>query len=130
MSHSRLICSSLVFLALLPAGAAEIKIGPSDNGKPQTVDKGDVLVVELPTNPTTGFMWIKSGTTMPMLRITGPADFKPAPDAEGKVGAGGTEIFKFDALEAGQTEVTLLYRRPWEAEVPPAQTFVLPVTVK
>ena len=130
MSHSRLICSSLLFLALLPAGAAEIKVGPDANGKPQTLDKGDVLVVELPANPSTGFMWTNTGTTLPVLTVAGPAEFKPDPAAEGMVGVGGTAIFKFDALESGRAEVTLLYRRSWEAEVPPVMTFVLPVTVK
>ena len=30
------------------------------------------------------------------------------------VGAGGIELFRFKALEAGETEITLTYEQPWE----------------
>jgi predicted secreted protein len=33
---------------------------------------------------------------------------------EDVVGAGGIEYFRFRTLEAGETEITLVYKQPWE----------------
>ncbi|GAG68857.1 unnamed protein product, partial [marine sediment metagenome] len=38
---------------------------------------------------------------------------------QGVVGAGGIELFRFRVLvEMGQTEITLVYKRPWEEPSP------------
>jgi len=48
---------------------------------------------------------------------------------QGVVGAGGTELFRFKALEWGQTEITLVYKRPWEEPSPQDVTKVFTVNV-
>jgi inhibitor of cysteine peptidase len=35
---------------------------------------------------------------------------------QGAVGAGGVEYFRFKTLKAGKTEITMVYKRPWEEE--------------
>jgi inhibitor of cysteine peptidase len=40
--------------------------------------------------------------------------YEPDKKAPGLVGAGGTQYFRFKALKAGRTEITLTYKRPWE----------------
>ncbi len=43
--------------------------------------------------------------------------YKSGKEAEqGKVGAGGIELFRFKALKTGETEITLVYKRLWEEE--------------
>jgi len=37
---------------------------------------------------------------------------------------------RFEAASAGRTELELAYRRPWEKNVPPIETFKLTVVVK
>ena len=44
------------------------------------------------------------------------------------VGQGGKEYWQFKALQAGSTELQLVYARPWES-VQPAQVFNLKVVV-
>ena len=60
-------------------------------------------------NPTTGYEWQAS---------VDPNYVEPearAFEAEGKtIGAGGREVFRFRALQAGETEIAFEYRRAWE----------------
>jgi inhibitor of cysteine peptidase len=49
---------------------------------------------------------------------------------EGVVGAGGVEYFRFKALKAGETEITLTYQRPWEEPTSQDLTKVFTVDVK
>ena len=44
---------------------------------------------------------------------------------EGVVGAGGIEYFRFKALKTGQTEITLVYQRPWEEEILEQKVFTV-----
>ena len=46
------------------------------------------------------------------------------------VGAGGVEFFRFKALKSGQTEITMVYRRPWEEPSPQDVTKVFVVKIK
>jgi predicted secreted protein len=46
------------------------------------------------------------------------------------VGAGGVEVFRFEAAGSGQTDLTLVYHRPWEKGVDPLETFAVQITVR
>jgi predicted secreted protein len=82
------------------------------------------LVLSLASNPSTGFSWKISAIDSTILKQAGEPTFKSAPDAAGKAGAGGTQIWTFDVKAAGSTPLALEYRRSWESDsVPAAQTF-------
>ena len=49
---------------------------------------------------------------------------------ENLVGAPGVEIYRFEATEAGETSLILVYQRPWEEDVEPLETFTIQVVVK
>ena len=47
--------------------------------------------------------------------VNGESEYEPGEGAQqGLVGAGGVEHFRFKALKAGETEITLVYKQPWE----------------
>ncbi|MDY6892887.1 MAG: protease inhibitor I42 family protein, partial [Chloroflexota bacterium] len=46
------------------------------------------------------------------------------------VGAGGQEVWTFEAVGAGETTISLEYVRPWEEGVPAVDTFQLTVVVE
>lgn len=62
-----------------------------------------------------------------ILRHVGEPGFEPSGNA---VGSGGNVTFRFEAVGAGQTELKLIHHRPFEVDVPPAQTFQVTLMIK
>jgi predicted secreted protein len=62
-----------------------------------------------------------------ILRQVGEPEFNA--DSE-MLGAPGTLTLRFEAVEAGQMDLRLVYHRPWETGVEPLETFTVQVTVK
>ncbi|MFC1847467.1 protease inhibitor I42 family protein [Chloroflexota bacterium] len=73
------------------------------------------FVIALDSNPTTGYGWEESYDDS-VLNLVDDR-YEPDEKAAGLVGAGGTQYFQFEALKAGQTEITLVYKRHWETEI-------------
>ena len=106
-----------------------------DNGRNIDVPAGNLLVLVLPANPSTGYGWQLDGASATMLNAAQP-EFQiedggqtSAALAGGSlvVGAPQIETLRFSALRAGQTALRLAYRRPWEQSTP-TQTFNIMVT--
>ena len=98
-------------LALAVAGcsSASSSLSEDDDGTEVTVKVGEKLVVELPSNPTTGFAWTVADDG-PLAQV-GEAEY--ASDAKpGVVGAGGTETFTFEAKEAGSGALVVMFMGP------------------
>ena len=43
------------------------------------------------------------------------------------LGAGGTELFRFEALKKGEVEIKMVYQRPWEEEILQQKVFTVEV---
>lgn len=112
----------------LSAGTVDtITVGPAANGSQRRLQRGDVLVVRLPSNPSTGYSWkVRSGTRL-VLAVAGRT-YVPPKDGQ-RLGAPGTAILRLRAVAAGKTVLRLAYARSWEKGVAPARTFTLRVTV-
>ena len=109
-------------------GQQEVKASIGDDGREMQLKKGQTLVVTLEANPTTGYSWeVAEPLDEQVLRQAGEPEFKPESDL---AGAGGVRILRFEAVNAGQTALKLVYHRPWEKEVEPAETFSVEVTVR
>ena len=98
-----------------------------DNGEEIALQKGQVLVISLTGNPSTGYSWEMADSEEAILRQVGEPEFKAESDL---MGAPGTITLRFEAAEAGQMDLTLVYQRPWETDVEPLDTFTVQVTVK
>lgn len=79
------------------------------------------FVVALDSNPTTGYNWEESHDAT-MLGLVNER-YSPDEKAPGLVGAGGTQYFRFKALEAGRTQITVTYKRSWETETAKQKIF-------
>ncbi len=86
----------------------------------------------LPSNPTTGFRWeLRNPAANGLLQAPWARRSTATPKkTAGLVGSGGESTWRFRVTAAGEDKLELAYRRPWEAEVAPAQTFVCPIAVK
>ena len=92
------------------------------------VSAGEVLVVDLCSNTTTGFSWeparIEDGSVLQQLS----EEFK-APDSKA-VGAAGRNVWRFKALSKGTSTVSLAYSRPWGGGEKGLWTLTLTILVR
>jgi len=122
----RLLLLVVLAAILLVAGCVgEVKTY-SDSG--QTISSGvnREFVIALGSNPTTGYSWQESydEAVLELVEKT----YEPGEKAkQGAVGAGGVEYFRFKALKSGKTEITLVYKRPWEEETIDQKVFTVAV---
>jgi inhibitor of cysteine peptidase len=123
-----LICLGLALLigGCSPAGR-EVSVDVNNNGSTVQLNEGDILVVTLESNPTTGYDWHIAEIDPALLSQQGEAEFKPQSEL---MGAGGIETFRFKALAAGEGELRLTYNRIWEEGVEPVEVFSITVSVK
>ena len=89
--------------------------------------KGQILTIKLEANPTTGYSWELVESEGAILEQVGEPDFEADSDL---LGAPGTQTLRFEAVEAGQMELRLVYRPAWEEGVEPVETFTVQVTVQ
>jgi len=120
-------------LALLAGCAGQSKpvvtLEDARDCKPLKLHEGQELVLILPSNPTTGFRWEMRNAANGLLQSLGPEVYSNPEDA-GLVGSAGESTWRFRVTGSGEDKLELAYRRPWEQEVAPAQTFVCPIAVR
>ena len=90
--------------------------------------KGQVLIIELEANATTGYIWnlssqLEEGS---MLRQLGK--YRYIHKAR-MIGAGGIQRYKFEAVKKGKQKLIFEYIRPWEKDSEPAKKYVVKVIV-
>jgi len=115
------------------AGTQPAAVAIDKNAAGSTVElrPGQRLAVTLPGNPTTGFAWeMVPGDTGSILASQGRVQFTAtSPGASTKLGAGGTYRFDFVAVGTGSASLKFIYRRSFEKDVTPAESFEVTVTV-
>lgn len=105
----------------------------SYDGQEIEVPAGHLLVITLESNPTTGFRWELSEPVDEGILALIQSEYKPGERAKQNPpipGAGGTEVWTFEALTAGEATVSLAYSRPWEGDEKALRTLNLTVFVK
>ncbi len=87
--------------------------------RPMRVKLGRQFKLELDSNATTGYQWQLAQSLA--SRKVRQVDHKYITPKNGKIGAGGTEVWTFKAIGKGRTEIVFKYVRPWEKKVPPIE---------
>ena len=83
---------------------------------------GQVLAIELDSNASTGYGWEIVEDGSPQLEPAPvPASALPQETTPPMLGASGKSHWRFKAVQAGDTQLRLVYRRAWEKEVAPAR---------
>ena len=102
-------------------------IDETDNGQRVTLRQGEYLMVALSGNATTGFAWeVEAEPNGGILREMEGLGYRPSSTL---LGAGGTFFFRYEAVAAGQGDLSFVYHRPWET-APPENTFTVLVVVR
>jgi len=107
----KLLILMLAAASLLVAGCIGVAETYTDPGQEVSIGVNQEFIIAIGSNPTTGYSWQENHdqTMLELLEKSYKEEAK-----EGVVGAGGIEYFRFKALKAGQTEITLTYEQPWE----------------
>lgn len=121
------VLSLVVSLAAIGCGGGTKTYTQSDTNI--TASAGDQFVIQLESNPTTGFQWGISGSLNPTVVKKIGSKYVPGKNARTQVGAGGVENWTFHGMAKGTTKIVMTYARPFEKGTAPAQTVTFNVTV-
>ena len=106
-----------------PDEPVEIHISSGDANKEIKAKVGEIIVIEIEGNATTGYRWDETpGRSDSVLESQGH-EYKTRELPVGMVGYGDKAFFRYLVKAPGKTEIVLNYTRPWEKDVAPAQTF-------
>jgi inhibitor of cysteine peptidase len=106
--HYSLVLLVLSIVLVGGATAAKFSFGETDNEKTVSAFPGDIIVLSLPENPSTGFRW--------MMETSGcifTLSSSYTPSGTGRIGAGGTRVWRFMVNGTGSGEISAVYRQPW-----------------
>lgn len=94
-------------------GSKEVENNEAISGVPEltVTEVGKTFIFSLESNPTTGYSW-QAEFDLEYLELINK-EFVIDSKA---IGAPGVEKYEFLALKQGQTEVTMIYKRPWESD--------------
>ncbi len=116
MKKLLLLAMSVLVAAILAFGCAPAKVetyGESAQAVQSRVSSE--FIISLESNPTTGYSWQESHDDS-MVKLVEKKLEPGAGAKQGLAGAGGVENFRFKAVMAGKTQITLTYKRPWEQQ--------------
>ena len=91
------------------------------------LEVGDKIKLELCSNQTTGFNWDYEFTAENIVKEVSHDYEEPG---ESVVGAPGVELWTFEAIEKGTTEIKMEYSQPWEGGTKTEWTYTVKVTVE
>ena len=113
-----------------PAPSEDLAVGLAlkDDGRTVQLAPGQVVMVSLKANHTTGYQWVLADSAHAVLAREGDPTYDV--DSTGAVGAGGFETWRFRAVQAGTGTIALQYRRLWEPRKPPETTVRYTVEVR
>ncbi len=110
------------------AANRQVDVDENSDGMEYNTVVGQSFVLALPSNPSTGFKWDYSKPYDSSILLLLDSYYNPSNSNPQVVGGGGTDYWRFRALRAGTTEVSMVYSRPWES-VQPLERFTIRVEV-
>jgi predicted secreted protein len=108
------LLAGLALTAAACGGEESLDLSAADSGAALDVPEGTELVLTLDSNHTTGYEWNLVEEPDPgVLELRSTAYEEPE---EPIPGAGGQEVWRFEAVGKGTTSFELGYFQPWEPE--------------
>jgi inhibitor of cysteine peptidase len=98
-----------------------LQFNESSNGSEIELNIGEKFEIILPENPSTGFRWNLVSNGEPACKLLDNS-FVPS---SGSPGSSGNHSWQFQAVQEGLGKIELVYRRSWEQNKRPAQSFTL-----
>ena len=123
----KLLILSFIFLITKCDSTLKItSLNKEHNGKQIQISQNQKITITLDSNPTTGYIWTNTDSSIKIIRQIKKTKFKASSK---KMGAGGKQSFIFEAKDIGDTELKLIYHRPWEKNIAPIDTFIVNIKI-
>jgi inhibitor of cysteine peptidase len=116
---------SLLFFVCFVVGLS-LQVASAIEGKNISVNVGNTFLLELPSNPTTGFDWHFDNLDEKTFQIISSGYTPVAPQL---CGSGGKDYWTIKALKPGNYKIKLLYYRTWEGKRKAAQEAIFNIKV-
>lgn len=110
-----------------PEPPQSITLTSADKSKTFRVSVGAAIDVTLTANPSTGYIWEIANVNSAVMKLTADPTFRPdrpVPGSPGKM------TFHFQAISKGESNLKLIYHRPFETTQPPLDTFEATIVVE
>jgi|SRR5215208_3595684 len=107
-------------------GVAELTLTQADNGKSVEAYQGDVVLIRLPENPTTGYRWAIAAIDEEIME---PSSSYFTLSSDARIGGGGERIFTFVTKSSGTTHLELKLWREWEGDSSVIQRYELTIHI-
>lgn len=117
---------SMCFFSCDSGQGKTVKLTNADNGRSIELNIDDELIVRLRGNPTTGYNWYIASEVENVLIIISEREFFPDSDL---IGSGGVVEFRFVAINRGQVKLTFEYKREFENNQEPIESYYNIITV-
>jgi inhibitor of cysteine peptidase len=116
-----------LYMVVRDDGQAPMTLTHADQGHSFTVQQGDEVVVRIASNATTGYEWAVAQIDSNVLTYQGSEYEAPSTNV---VGAGGTQVLRFEATGTGTSPLALKYWRPWEGDASVVERYDVTITVQ
>jgi len=120
--YRSVITGCLALLAVLGLAGCSLfttTVDVSDNGSVQQLKVGDLFVVQLEGNASTGYEWVR---VEPVSLEGSPVDIVKESEYQNLgtpiPGASGEFVFRYRAMRPGTVTLGFEYRRPWDTDDP------------
>jgi inhibitor of cysteine peptidase len=118
------VCVAMVFsCAVKPA----LTVTDADNGTRVEIRSGEILAVRLSAQLGTGFGWKVAAAGK---NIEQKGEPQQVAKERQKPGAPDYQVFRFKAVEKGESELKLLYTEGWNKDAKPLRDFTVTVIVQ
>ena len=101
---------------LKPVGGKAVHLKITDSGAKVSASVGDLVIIELEANPSTGYSWeAKPATGKTILELKSREFLALAqlnPEIQPAPGQGGITRFTYRVTDTGKAAILLVYRRP------------------
>lgn len=121
-----LMAAAGILSGCLARGSRTVIVTAADANSTVQLNAGDVLLVQLDGNPSTGYTWERVEPLAGALQPLEEPEFAPAKNLPG---APGRITLRYLAASCS-ARLELVYHRPWETDTPPVATFSVVVLVK
>ena len=115
----------VALLGLCSCSLFMLALDESDFGSIQTLDVGDLLLIRLTGNATTGYEWVRTepaSLTGSPLEIVKEGAYRTL--GCGLVGGPGEFVFQYRAMRPGTIALEFAHRRSWDPQDPIDSYFV------